>query len=139
MRNIKLKTKDMKATELRINNYVNYDNEIHLISGLNDIGGVCKITNLKGKVISQHTTNLDPITLTEERLINFGFTSNPYQDNYYLNGFILDINKTRGKLEIYYKHVEIEFVHTLQNLYFALTNEELTLTNKNNERGNNNI
>jgi hypothetical protein len=67
-----------------------------------------------------------PIPLTEQWLIDFGFVSNPYNDEYFLpNKLILDINKMRGRLEIHWKHVELKNVHQLQNLYFALTGKEL--------------
>jgi len=75
---------------------------------------------------------IEPIPLTEEWLIKFGFESNPYIDTYELYEldelkFILDIDKTRGKLDIHWKQVECKYVHSLQNLFHSLTGEELTI------------
>jgi hypothetical protein len=132
----------MKATELRLNNYVNYDNEIHLISSLIDVGGVCKITNLKSEVISQHTTNLDPIPLTEEWLDNFGFTQQGRYFNKNVDGFDLAFTLRKQPnfdgflIEWYFTDelsatlTDVMTVHRLQNIFYNLTGEELTLTNK---------
>ena len=73
---------------------------------------------------------LEPILLTEEWLLKFGF----WHDNYYnsskrfINKSPLIIIQGNGYYTLpYYFHCEIKYVHQLQNLYFALTNHELTL------------
>ena len=69
------------------------------------------------------------VEITEDWLLKLKFTSNPYQDIYYLSDFVLDIDKTKGVLEIYYRDIKIEFVHQLQNLYFLITGLELQIGN----------
>ena len=81
-----------------------------------------------------------PIPLTEERLLKFGFKNTDNEIDYSdfvkshvsINGcgsdkqepfsFVLYINYREHK-------IEIKYVHQLQNLYFALTGEELQLQN----------
>jgi hypothetical protein len=103
----------MKASELRIGNYVN--DSIGLITiGLNG--------NIK------FADAYHPIPLTEEWLMKFGFeyTKIDLGFNQYRNK-ILELSITPNGYEIFftYKWINIKYVHSLQNLYFALTNEEL--------------
>ena len=112
----------MKAKELRIGNLVNVDEKAYKIS----VGDLYNLENY-----SKNYGHLyKPIPLTEEWLIRFGFEKKIinertlkqtiYKSKYYyisLIDFRLSID---GK--IYHK---IDFVHQLQNLYFALTGEEL--------------
>jgi hypothetical protein len=66
-----------------------------------------------------------PIPLTEEWLLKLGFIKHVSQSIWY----------TLNKVDVWFfdgKYVndidvEIKYVHQLQNLYFALTNEELTM------------
>jgi hypothetical protein len=109
----------MEAKDLRIGNWIkrpNYKNPYQVN---------------KSSFIGWKMNYYKPIELTEEWLLKLGFKSDPYHDLYYANkpdGFFnIDINKTRGRLELHYKHIELKYVHQLQNLFFALTGEELTL------------
>lgn len=123
--------------DLRINNYVYYNNE-H-----NEIGIITKlITDIITDInyvginnrIDIHYLNkhINPIPLTEEWLINFGF------DNKFNKGKINIIPKGRLGYEngrTYFNSWVIlekqpDYVHELQNLHYALTKEELTLKNK---------
>jgi hypothetical protein len=108
----------MKASELRIGNIVRY--------GANNrvLDAELFLQLLK------YTTPFDPIPLTEERLLKFGFE---HEDDYLelqinehlsiiyvgylalmIDGVIIQVNNTNS-----------DKVHQLQNLYFALTGEEL--------------
>ncbi len=106
----------MTAKELRIGNWV-YDE--------GDLENPIQIVNIQ----EDNTSWLKPIPLTEEWLVKLGFVSNPYQDIYAkvsdTISFVIDVDKTRGYLELYSKGVDLKHVHQLQNLYFALTGEEL--------------
>ncbi|OPC34588.1 hypothetical protein [Elizabethkingia miricola] len=72
---------------------------------------------------------LEPIPLTEEWLWKFGFEDrlkniNDLEFSISIENkalFIFQYNEPKG---LYF---DIEFVHQLQNLYFALTAEELTI------------
>jgi len=108
----------MKASELRIGNYVIEKGKIKPIHS---------VSNHNAKDYSK----IEPIPLTEEWLVKFGFKKNEKNRfilmegdvdilfNEDLNGWTCDginfsINMT-------------EYVHKLQNIYFALTGEELTI------------
>lgn len=122
----------MKASELRIGNIIfskqdQCERTVGLIGQSNELsysrentsacdsnGGICDAT---------------PIQLTEEWMEKFGFT---YND---LNGDSghwqkLPFELLQGEDGFSYKYyTEVKSVHQLQNLYFALTGEELIMTN----------
>ena len=116
----------MKASELRIGNLVNVRDEIVPISSLSNLN--CS-TLIKGcNFAERHFAydNIKPIQLTEEWLLRIGFVPNPYQDRYENEVMHVECNKTRGITELWIdKMPHIQYVHQLQNLYFALTGEEL--------------
>ena len=118
----------MKANEFRIGNWVNQPTA-------DNSDSFHQIT--KGDFASDYNSSIDiechlPIPLTEDWLLKFGFekvknvNENTYPDfrkrsvelltN--VNEFYV-LNRNEGFTDIHY-------VHQLQNLYFALTGEELT-------------
>lgn len=112
----------MNANELRIGNLVYFLGNVHEIEGLSkrlrpDVGHFL-LSNIEH---AQKGFHLKPIPLTEEWLVKFGFKkgskgwfktlSNNHKFNFYM-----------------YKNL-CSNVHQLQNLYFALTGEELTINN----------
>jgi len=117
----------MKAQGLRIGNKVRWDYEIYTITAIST--DVVDITRF-GIAMSINIKSIKPIPLTEEWLVKFGFVKNDC-DNYELeytfklNASFTIINKDRGYFYIDAPNHEIKYVHQLQNLYFALTGEEL--------------
>jgi hypothetical protein len=120
----------MKAQELRIGNYVEGIGMEHPIRKIYDS------IQYNYKRERYELDDIDilyfkPITLTEEWLLKFGFTSNPYEDRYEKGLLHIECNKTRGILEFWIERLPlsltIKHVHQLQNLYFALIGEELTI------------
>jgi hypothetical protein len=121
----------MEAKELRIGNIVKYENTVYLHGG--------KITEVDN-IIQGETDYYEPIPLTEEWLLKFGFNKehnsdesedrdcfyiNDSDDSFYMNydyksyyGWYLGAT-TYGYL------TSLQYVHQLQNLYFALTGTEL--------------
>ena len=106
----------MKATELRIGNY------------FEDIdGNHCQVTLLTFRQLHGSPTAINlikPIPLTEEWLLKFGFIKSvvfymkgAMNIEFIDNGCLFGLD---GEYEVFIQHV-----HQLQNLYFALTNEEL--------------
>jgi hypothetical protein len=82
------------------------------------------------RLIHNGNKNFKPIPLTEEWLLNFGFESDEIE---WWNG-ILSIGICKEGLRYLPTEqinvrvgIVLQHVHQLQNLYFALTNEELTL------------
>lgn len=119
----------MKASELRIGNYVYYNNEnksIGIISTLvNDlVPGLdyCQIDHVINK--KHWCINLEPIPLTEEWLLKFGLEikNNYAYDKASLGFFVITFGE-----KFYWKSFELKYVHQLQNLYFSLSREELIL------------
>jgi hypothetical protein len=113
----------MKANELRIGNLVEYGNDIEQIT-IHHLFGV------------MHGDDVKPIPLTEEWLFKFWFR---YNDGLFIKEnlvvFIYDgyCKVVFGSLT-FVDGVKIKHVHQLQNLYFALTGEELTLKQDENGR-----
>jgi hypothetical protein len=83
--------------------------------------------------------DISPIQLTEEWLIKMGFEKSVDTTNLFVK--IENINEVQYEISFYEKvgcslyaeefwlKDEIKYVHQLQNLYYALTNEELTIKN----------
>jgi len=116
----------MEAKELRITNLVLLDGNIIEI-------GITHLMNFSFWERNEqelHPTRWEPIPLTEEWLLKFGFVKELdsfYRKNkssmievcFYDNGSIV----ASQSVCLSY----IKYVHNIQNLYFALTGEELTL------------
>jgi hypothetical protein len=132
----------LTASELRIGNRVKRGNdivEVNLISenefGLKNINSMYPIT----------ICELEPIPLTEEWLLKFGFEVKNFdyniiisecgvvsmqlipQDEKCSSFSVCVIQSDEDELDSYVFLSDIKNVHQLQNLYFALTNKELTI------------
>lgn len=112
----------MTANELRIGNYF-YDSEFEIFT----VEEICKYQT-HGSIGVRFRSGgswgsievIEPIPLTEEWLVKLGLENK--------NEIITD------SLGRYYllrcQGVQLRYVHQLQNLYFAITGEELTIKNK---------
>jgi len=118
----------MQANELRIGNWINYKSQDIQVASL-------VFDNSADRNHKELTDNIKPIPLTEQWLERFGFKIS-YDKHWYDKGAnrgdILSVNiKTNECLlgsKINWAHPRtVYYVHQLQNLYFALTGEELTL------------
>ena len=131
----------MEAKELRIGNWVLVENDHETIKAITQTAFLCVLDG-KGDGYMQLHKDVYPIPLTEEWLIKFGFKKE--------NNTIYSISDKLSSSEVgkwyFFKnennsftpHIkrenkfswigkEIKYVHQLQNLYFALTGEELGL------------
>ena len=118
----------MDAKQLRIGNTVEYN-----LIGENVDKWI--VTDVDEDDICD-TSYLRPIPLTEEWLVKFGWgKSDEHElcDNSNEIVFVYDWHFKRLEIQIDTEHVGVEYkldhikhVHQLQNLYFALTDEELT-------------
>lgn len=115
----------MKVSELRIGNLIQISDKIitmdakifhAVIHGFNDY-------------------NPEPIPLTADWLVKFGFKDSrillPGDGEFEIriHGGTFHIWPTDGQTESYNYRNHINYLHQLQNLYFALTGEELTIKN----------
>jgi len=121
----------MKANELRIGNYVDWDDKTirSIVKGIHPSSKYVHLENGWVDLI-----RCEPIPLTEEWLVRFGFYS--VGDEM----FDKEISEKRSiSCSLHSKAVyagsetiwvqislNINFIHQLQNLYFALTGQELT-------------
>lgn len=115
----------MKANELRIGNYHLYRirdkfderkewDEVYTIDA-QDLVLLSKYENKDYK----------PVPLTEEWLLNFGFVKTSLHYFKY-NSIIITIEDNGFQCLLGFQCVNLKYVHQLQNLYFALTDQELT-------------
>jgi len=133
----------MKANALRIGNFVwdNYSGEM-IVHNINAEYHCIDLIKQNGLPSGRYDIeSIEPIPLTEEWLVRFGFTkcnNTKVSDSFYLiyvGGSEFYINPDNGVVWIHRNKNIINnpclivFVHSLQNLYFALTGEELTLIN----------
>lgn len=104
----------MKASELRIGNYI----------GILDPGIETECTAEHIKFIADGDATYRPIPLTEKWLKRIDWRG--YEYLYFNSHFCLDDSG-----HLYYRGdytgINVNYVHQLQNLYFALTHEELTI------------
>jgi hypothetical protein len=119
----------MKASELRIGNWVsNYKDTPTQI--LEWTGNEAYLT--KGRKAYGIKTS-SPIPLTEDWLVRFGFEKIEEEEfEIELLSNRISVNISHWTYQIGYSiywtnEIEIQHVHQLQNLYFALTGEELEL------------
>lgn len=134
----------MKAEELRIGNYVRKVKDIQLscdevvkISSINK-HGFLGLDLLKDYSIKSIPIDwIGSIELTEEWLIKMGFEKHEYKVSdcdYFTKGFVVimvkDNNFKASVSDLQSRYLtSIQYIHQLQNLYFALTGEELTIKN----------
>ena len=127
----------MKASELRIGNYVN------LMLNHEDYETLT-ITTVDLAAMEKNQGDYEPIPLTEEWLLKFGFVKINHQMSLndgsmtyhyelngddrnwqlYFDGRVFSINE--NKLLRFHLHHN-KYLHQLQNLYFAVTGEELKI------------
>ena len=124
----------MEANELRLGNWVKVEFDYEVVKAINEITLWCALGG-KGEGCMQLHSDVSPIFLDEEWLIKFGFK---YRTDTGFNGWYSNIilGESIRIFEVenkWYKyssaHIVIKYVHQLQNLYFALTGEELTINN----------
>ncbi len=112
-------------TELRLGNLIKYNGKIYTVNML-----IAKGIGVEDELHKEE--DIYPIELSEELLISYGF----YKQDYEL---VLNVNEN-GCLVYWHNEmfvmmgqfadctdiVDCKYFHQLQNLYYSLTNEELT-------------
>lgn len=114
----------MEAHELRLGNYIN-----HISFGIVPIKGILELSL---KTVYKDTEYWDDlrfhsmVPISEKFLLDFGFTSNPYNDTYSKGAFEI----YRKQEQYFFRHIELKYVHRLQNLFYEWTDQELTIETK---------
>lgn len=121
------KMEKLKPQDLRIGNYVTFNNDdLILVKSIFEKGVHDEYYN------GYNYYDIKPIPLTEQWLVDFGFKKNKnnWKELYLglasiswerLAGLVLVLETER----IYMPH--IKYIHSLQNLFHTLTGQELTL------------
>ena len=135
----------MKAKELRIGNiigatYTDYDDgskkyDVCKVVTLDSVGAAEYPIWVEGKANIENYDSFYPIEIDEEWLIKLGFKKinlTFHKDEHFAITEIItlaDNKKSYGfpSEDLFIRDVEIKYVHQLQNLYFAITGEELQL------------
>ena len=128
----------IKASELRIGNYVKINNPNYRKKDTNKIFHVLKLDSMDdscngvciedmpyAEVFGQFLKHIEPIELTEDIVIDLGLNAVELENSewfYQDNKFRLNKNYSGF---YYSRNLDIKYVHQLQNLYFALTGCEL--------------
>jgi hypothetical protein len=129
----------MDARELRIGNLLQIPDPT--IKNLNNCENIFKVTSYNLSIISLdhykeiiHIPNIHidyvyPIPLTEEWLIKFGFEKLDLFYSHKKYGYKVAKNMDGFYIwsNAFSFNPPLKYVHQLQNLYFALTGEELTI------------
>lgn len=101
----------MTARELRIGNWYNPSNP----------------KQMEAEDYINMYLNYEPVPLSEQWLLKFGFEKDGSCYTWELNEFGIDCFAHVKGFFFQSKTCEIKYVHQLQNLYHALTGEELVL------------
>jgi hypothetical protein len=143
----------IKATELRIGNWVTTNPMLHQVVEINIYSVVINrvpMNNLRRadesrefrplnkSTLAHDLSEIYPILLTSELLEKFGFKEHPMHDSegnevgyyyYHPSDFVLNEQQEQNTPSLYFqdgpKKVFIHHLHQLQNLFFDLTGEEL--------------
>ena len=133
----------MKVQELRIGNWIESDNDFFQIETLQSKNH-WKFNGNKGDIeinfIDKNKNTyycelkyINPVPITEEWLVKFGFKKDKYYNTEfaeYRTSYEKDLFVLKENFEyLNYTNLKckLEFVHQLQNLYFALTQTELQI------------
>ncbi len=131
--------------EFRVGNLVEYDGRVFEIDSVSEVLPTLNTIEFGIGVVDWN--NLKPIPLNEDWLVRFGFEigNYVYKDGFsliildtnfylrpcYLGGYYWGFNMNGDKTDCELNDARpIKHVHNLQNLIFALTGTELTLTDK---------
>ena len=131
----------MKVNDLRIGNLLLFENETQEVSSIHSDNTIRLKKTKDDKChgcYNVDTVTIEPIPITEEWLLKFGFYYQSSDKNYVVkskqenNNSIKKIdgdwcyNNDYSDASCYFVR-ELRYVHELQNLYYALNDEELTI------------
>lgn len=120
----------MKANELRIGNLVwGVSDIIEEVIYILPTKVNTALPKLKESYFLHEIGEISPISLTEEWLLNFGFEER-LGGRFFKNSWFYIDQDCAGVSGWYFRSIDgfkskCEYIHQLQNLYFALTGEEL--------------
>ena len=126
----------IEAKDLRIDNFIRLKENGNIFD-VQVVGTRCESIDVYNNgIYTSYLKNIDyylePIPLTEEWLVKFGFelvtkSTKKYMIKNTYNEPCFFKYKAQGVFAFRYQNTTVYNVHQLQNLYFALTGEELTI------------
>ena len=135
-----MKTNELKCTDLRIGNLIDYFGDIIKVDTIDYFDGKERVggkTKDEDRVFDK-PSYFAPIELTEELLVKIGFVkenevnrmyNNRCVVSYYIGNFykelVIEVRREKGFYKNNMVHYDIKYLHELQNAYYCLTNEEL--------------
>ena len=131
----------MKSTELRIGNLVSFGGRMATVYQVNRSGAVLQYkgdTNTEIEGVRRSTVSIndiEPARITEEFLLKYGFYKDEGSIRLYIkhvmNSNIRAFRVLLSNTGLYFPNVEwgvnMAGVHQLQNLYFSITGQELSV------------
>lgn len=126
----------MEAKELRIGNLVEYYMPPQISEWIETSIDAAEIVGIYQCNIIDKNSGYRPIPLTKEWLLKFGFAfkRTDKANNYYLDNFRITFTDKNDIYLVYGNTLSFKYnkynkynIHQLQNLYFALTGEELDI------------
>ena len=128
----------MNVKELRIGNLISHSSgKTLIVDEIHNVGAMASFLSEKGSVTAG-VQFFEPIPITAEWLERLGFSFNrsvAVFDEFQKGNIVYMVWKNGRKdlgldtnvVSYGNKHIKCQFVHQLQNLYYALCGEELTL------------
>ena len=133
---------ELRANDFRSGNLILHKNEVWVINDIHGASGLITVYPKGSESLGRRSIHdFQPIPLTDEWLIKFGFEADI--DGDCTLGTILYYGQSRNPYKrgkalwiacdedyFYDFPTSVQYVHQLQNLYYALTGEELTINDK---------
>ena len=117
----------VKANELRIGNRLLCEGKEIIVNGIYDNSLYCNLSKYNKYFFKEYIDYFEPIRLTDKLLLSLHVTKNTFES--YSFGIIKLYYKKKFKYFAVYIDVnyltQIEYLHELQNLYFAINGTEL--------------
>lgn len=115
----------MKASELRIGNLVYHFGNFMETLAIDTTAAIIKVNKIAEQVFYK---DIHPIPITEEWLRKFGAEKRGLPNQFSINYITIELvegGASVSPIDMYW--IDVKHVHQLQNLYFSLTGEELTI------------
>lgn len=134
--------------ELRYGNLIQHGSDYYTVKEIRDYSIEAQHTDGTSEPTTLIYPDIARIPLTEEWLLNFGFkithdfgdqktyqhpSTNKFSVEHDHEDWAFIFETKQGYHTIFWDDKAFQFVHQLQNLYFVLTGEELTLTQTHNK------
>lgn len=118
----------MKGTELRIGNLIYGESKrVESVSAIISKDYIETVGFLGVKISNVLAYDCQPIPITKQCLVNFGFEITNYDIACIENKMYLHFGACHWEYRHPFHPIKVIHVHQLQNLYYALTGQELTL------------